>query len=136
MLPVQKLSEKAIIPTRGSEFAAGYDLYAIESQIIYNNSQAIIKIGIATAIPVGYYGRIAPRSSMALKNIFVNGGVIDSDYRGEIKVILFNFGIDYEINAGDRVAQLIIEKIITPEIKIRELTDTPRGDGGFGSTGN
>ena len=89
-------------------------------------------------ILVGNYGRIAPRSGLAAKHMIdVGAGVIDSDYRGEVKVLLFNLGEkDFEVNKGDRVAQLIIEKYtITQMTEVKELDDTVRGAGGFGSTG-
>jgi dUTP pyrophosphatase len=89
-------------------------------------------------IPHGHYGRVAPRSGLAWKkSIDVGAGVIDEDYRGNVGVILFNFGDeDFVIKQGDRVAQLILEKISTPEVEeVDELPETSRGDGGFGSTG-
>lgn len=97
-----------------------------------------IKTDIATAIPSGYYGRVAPRSGLAWKNsIDVGAGVIDEDYRGNVGVILFNHSdVDFKVARGDRIAQLLLEKIITPEVVVvDELVDTERGDGGFGSTG-
>ena len=90
------------------------------------------------ALPPGCYGRVAPRSGLALKkSIDIGAGVIDSDYRGEVGVILFNFGNkDFIVNMGDRIAQLIFEKIKTPKIKeTDELEGTDRGIGGYGSTG-
>lgn len=94
--------------------------------------------GLAFAIPVGNYGRIAPRSGLAAKHsIDVGAGVIDADYRGEVKVLLFNHSdIDFAINEGDRIAQMIIEKYtLTDLVEVQELDDTVRGAGGFGSTG-
>ena len=91
------------------------------------------------AIPVGNYGRVAPRSGLACKNfIDVGAGVVDSDYRGEVKVLLFNFGEqEFKVNPGDRIAQLIIEKYTRTEIEevADDLDNTVRGAGGFGSTG-
>jgi dUTP pyrophosphatase len=103
--------------------------------------KAVIPTGLAMAIPIGNYGRIAPRSGLAAKNfIDVGAGVIDSDYRGEVKVLLFNFSeVDFKVSPGDRVAQLIIEKYTRTEIEEvadgGDLDSTERGEGGFGSTG-
>ena len=90
------------------------------------------------AIPVGNYGRVAPRSGLSVKNfIHVGAGVVDSDYRGELKVLLYNFSdVDFIVNAGDRIAQLIIEKYTPTDVEeVVELELTIRGEGGFGSTG-
>ena len=99
----------------------------------------MISTGISMAIPMGNYGRVAPRSGLAVKNfIDVGAGVIDSDYRGEVKVLLFNFGtVDFTVMPGDRVAQLIIEKYTMTHLEevAGDLETTVRGDGGFGSTG-
>ena len=101
--------------------------------------RALVGTGIALSIPDGLYGRVAPRSGLAVKHcINVGAGVIDPDYTGEVKVVLFNHGTeDFEIKKGDRIAQLILEKCETPMIKeIGLLEETLRGDGGFGSTGS
>mmetsp|Transcript_13926 Transcript_13926/g.23687 ORF Transcript_13926/g.23687 Transcript_13926/m.23687 type:complete len:181 (-) Transcript_13926:125-667(-) len=138
ILKVKKLDPKAMIPQRGSEQAAGYDIYALEEKVVPAKGKALISTGIAMAIPEGNYGRIAPRSGLAAKNfIDVGAGVIDSDYRGEVKVLLFNFGdSDFKVSVHDRVAQLIIEKYTMTEIcEIDDLSSTVRGEGGFGSTG-
>ena len=90
------------------------------------------------AIPEGHYGRVAPRSGLAVKNfIDVGAGVIDCDYRGALGVVLFNHSADdFHIKPGDRIAQLIIEKISTPDVvEVDDLDETARGAGGFGSTG-
>ena len=100
--------------------------------------KALIGTGLAFAIPTGNYGRIAPRSGLAAKNsIDVGAGVIDSDYRGEVKVLLFNLSdVDFTINEGDRCAQMIIEKYTMTQLEeVQDLSDTARGEGGFGSTG-
>ncbi|CDW79960.1 dutpase putaive [Stylonychia lemnae] len=125
-LRVKKLDEKAFIPVKGSEHAAGYDLFSIESTVIAPHEKKLISTGIAMQIPVGNYGRVAPRSGLAVKNfIDVGAGVIDADYRGEVKVLLFNFS-----------TQLIIEKYTRTDVEEAEiLDDTERGEGGFGSTG-
>lgn len=98
----------------------------------------MVGTGLAFGIPEGNYGRIAPRSGLAAKHsIDVGAGVIDSDYRGEVKVLLFNFSdTDFGVSEGDRIAQMIIEKYTqTTLTEVDELDETVRGDGGFGSTG-
>ena len=98
----------------------------------------LIGTGIAMAIPIGNYGRIAPRSGLAAKHMIdVGAGVIDADYRGEVKVLLFNFGeTDFAVSEGDRIAQLIVEKYTQTElVEVTDLSETERGEGGFGSTG-
>lgn len=137
-LPFKKLDENAILPTRGSEHSAGLDLYASQAKVIPAQGFAIVNTGISVAVPEGHYGRIAPRSGLSAKHgIFTLAGVLDSDYRGEIMCILANHSnTDYEIAAGDRIAQLVIEVIISPEpIFVDDLEETVRGVGGLGSTG-
>ncbi|CAG9327221.1 unnamed protein product [Blepharisma stoltei] len=138
-LPVKRLHERAMLPTRGSSEAAGLDLYASEPLIIPSKGRGLAKTGIAIAVPRGHYGRVAPRSGLAVNfGIDVGAGVIDSDYRGEVGVVLFNFGDqDFAVNPGMRIAQLIIEKIEVPDVvEVADLNETVRGDGGFGSTGS
>lgn len=138
MLFVKKLSEFATLPTKGSKLAAGYDLYAAYDYVIKAKGKEMVKTDLQIALPSGCYGRVAPRSGLAWKNfIDVGAGVIDEDYRGPVNVILFNFGEqDFEIKRGDRVAQLICEKIQQTEIKeVEDLNVTERGSNGFGSTG-
>jgi dUTP pyrophosphatase len=137
-LQILKLKENAVIPKRGSDQAAGYDLSSIENVIVKARSKAMIDTGIAIGIPAGCYARVAPRSGLTWKHsIDVGAGVIDADYRDSIRVILFNHSNnDFEVKVGDRIAQLILEKILTPEIEVvSELNETRRGKGGFGSTG-
>ena len=131
------LSPGAIAPTRGSSGAAGYDLYAIEDVVIGQYEFTQVNTGVSVAIPSGYYGRIAPRSGLSAKyGIVIGGGVIDEDYRGELKVLMSCLRGIYDVRKGDRIAQLIIEKIATPELEIVDsLDDTDRGESGFGSTG-
>lgn len=131
------LSPGAIMPTRGSDGAAGYDLYALEDTTINCFQFIPVSTGVAIEIPAGNYGRVAPRSGLAVKHgAVVGAGVIDSDYRGEIKVALATLNGVYEFKKGDRIAQLIIERISTPElVQVDSLDDTDRGDSGFGSTG-
>ncbi|GAA5934272.1 hypothetical protein JCM10213_003748 [Rhodosporidiobolus nylandii] len=135
---VQRLSEAAKLPVRGSALAAGYDLSSAEAKTVPAQGKALISTGLAIAVPEGTYGRIAPRSGLASKHMIDTGaGVIDADYRGEVKVLLFNHAKeDFQVNAGDRIAQLILERIVTPEPQeVASLGDTVRGAGGFGSTG-
>lgn len=137
-LLVKKLSPDATIPTRGSAFAAGYDLYASKAITIPSRGKALVSTDLSIATPEGTYGRVAPRSGLASKNFIDTGaGVIDADYRGEVKVLLFNHSeVDFEVKKGDRVAQLVLERIYTPEIlEVENLEESVRGAGGFGSTG-
>jgi len=136
-LLVQKLSEKATVPTRGSEQAAGYDLYAAHEEVIPACGHAMVKTDIAVAIPKGCYGRIAPRSGLARKHIDLGAGVVDADYRGNVGVIMFNHAKeDLQVKTGDRIAQLILERIcMAPIVEVESLDETARGAKGFGSTG-
>ncbi|XP_041895024.1 deoxyuridine 5'-triphosphate nucleotidohydrolase, mitochondrial isoform X3 [Corvus kubaryi] len=133
-----KLSENAFAPSRGSARAAGYDLYSAYDCVIPPMEKAVVKTDIQIALPSGCYGRVAPRSGLAAKHfIDVGAGVIDEDYRGNVGVVLFNFGKEtFEVKKGDRIAQLICERIYYPELEeVEALDDTERGEGGFGSTG-
>ena len=141
-LQVKKLKENAIIPTYGTEFSAGADLYALEdsSVTIGPNETKFIHTGICLAIPAGYVGLIYARSGLACKKDLAPAnkvGVIDSDYRGEIIVALHNHGGEERIiESGERIAQLVITPYITAEFELaQELDETARGLGGFGSTG-
>ena len=129
--------EDSQAPTRGSDEAAGYDLYSYESETVVPKQIKLIDTGISIRVPEGTYGRIAPRSSVSKKGILINAGVIDRDYRGPVKVMVHNLSNnDYVIKKNDRIAQLILEKIKTPPVElVEELDDTVRGEGGFGSTG-
>ena len=129
--------EDSQAPTRGSDEAAGYDLYSYESETVVPKQIKLIDTGISIRVPEGTYGRIAPRSSVSKKGILINAGVIDRDYRGPVKVMVHNLSNnDYVINKNDRIAQLILEQIKTPPVElVEELDDTIRGEGGFGSTG-
>ncbi|MGG5810986.1 dUTP diphosphatase [Falsiroseomonas sp. CW058] len=141
-LAVMRLTTSAAIPSRGSAGAVGYDLCADLQEAgevtIHPRGRAAIPTGIAVAIPEGLYGRIAPRSGLALKaGVDVFGGVIDPDYRGEIKVILHNSGSEpLTIGHGDRIAQIILERVaVMPVMEVDRLDATVRGSSGFGSTG-
>lgn len=135
-----KVQEHAILPTRATEGAAGYDLSACEDAVIPARGWKMIDTGIAIQIPSDCYARVAPRSGLTLKKGLSTGaGVVDSDYRDSIRVILFNHSdTDVDVQKGDRIAQLIFERIYTPvlkEVTYQTLTNTSRGLGGFGSTG-
>lgn len=132
------LVQNAILPSKSSSGAAGFDLYSVDTKPIPVNKSTIIRTGIQIKLPRNTYGRIAPRSSLAYNfQLDVFAGVIDRDYTGEIQVIMFNFGNNlYNVNAGDRIAQLICEKISYPNIKLTtSLPETERGCQGFGSSG-
>jgi len=138
VLRFAKLTEHAFTPTRGSKLAAGYDLYSAYEYTVPAKGKVLAKTDIQIATPPGCYGRVAPRSGLAHKHfIDVGAGVIDEDYRGNVGVILFNFGTeDFHVSKGDRIAQLIMERIYLPELEeLPTLDDTERGAGGFGSTG-
>lgn len=139
---IKKLNEKAIIPTYGTEFAAGCDLYACmdEDVTIMPHETAFIKTGIALEIPIGYAGLIYARSGLACKSGLAPAnkvGVIDADYRGEIMVALHNHTNEAKtVGVAERVAQLVITPYIVAAFnEVDELNDTVRGEGGFGSTG-
>lgn len=141
-MKVKLLHPAAKAPTRGSSQAAGLDLCSVEQLFIWPGERKVVSTGLSIEIPPGFYGQIAPRSGLAVKSgIMTMAGVIDSDYRGEIKVVLYNSATrpllpKFEISPGDRIAQLIL--LATPAFPIEvvtELSDTVRADGGFGSTG-
>ncbi|KAH9843950.1 dUTP pyrophosphatase [Rhodofomes roseus] len=137
-LLIKRLSPKAKLPTRGSALAAGYDLYSAERKVIPARGKALIDTQISIAVPAGTYGRVAPRSGLASKFMIDTGaGVIDADYRGVVYVLLFNLSDqDFQVEEGDRVAQLILERVVTPDVlEVQDLDETLRGAGGFGSTG-
>jgi len=137
-LLVKLLSDRARLPERKSELAAGYDIFSAEDVTVPAGGKATVATDVAVAIPAGHYGRVAPRSSLAAAaHIAVGAGVIDADYRGAVGVVLFNHGPDpFVVRRGDRIAQLILERISTPPVRaVTELPPTVRGAGGFGSTG-
>ena len=138
-IKIKKLHEDAVIPVKGSDYAAGYDLYAINDEVIYPHNTTKVSTGLAIEIPEGYFGGVFARSGLASKRVLDQQtvGVIDSDYRGEIIVLLHNDTDTYQlVNKGDRIAQLVIMPYLSVEFEEAEnLNDTERGDGGFGSTG-
>lgn len=133
----KKLNELAKTPTRGSDFAAGYDLYATEAYTLQPLERKLFKTGIAMAISSGLYGRIAPRSGLAFKSgIDTMAGVIDEDYRGDVGVILINLSDKpFEVKVGDKIAQIIFEHYNPSTFQeVAELPTSVRSAGGFGST--
>ena len=139
---IKKLNENAILPTYGSEFSAGADLYACmeEPLTIEAGKTRLVHTGIAMEIPEGYVGLIYARSGLATKRGLAPAnkvGVIDSDYRGEIMVALYNQGETAQIiEQGERIAQIVLTPYLRAEFETaEELSDTARGAGGFGSTG-
>lgn len=140
---IKKLKPNAIIPTYGTEYAAGADLYACldEAVTINPGETEFIKTGLAIEIPAGYAGLVFARSGLSCRQGLAPAnkvGVIDADYRGEIMVALHNHSKELRtINSGDRIAQLVITPFLTANfIETNELNATVRGAGGFGSTGN
>ena len=139
---VKKLNDKAILPTYGSPYSAGADLYACmdENVTIHPGETVMIKTGLAMEIPEGFAGLIYARSGLATKKGLAPAnkvGVIDADYRGEIMVLLINFSqTDFVINDGERIAQMVIAKHENAEfIEVETLDETERGAGGYGHTG-
>jgi len=143
----RKLNEDAKIPTYGTNQSIGMDVSSCEDTIIEPHCWKVVKTGLSVSWsgnsvnfedPSNYYLRIAPRSGLAVKHgIFINAGVIDCDYRGEIGVVVHNSGKhEFEVKKGDRIAQAILERATRPKIlEVNELTETERGGRGFGSTG-
>ena len=144
ILKIKKLSKKAKTPTRGSAEAAGLDLYAVLDEDVLSippHSTKPVNIQIAIEIPKGTFGAIYARSGLATKKslALINSvGVIDSDYRGPVIVALHNFSDEEKtIENGERIAQLVITPYLNLDIEeVEELTDSERGEGGFGSTGS
>ena len=142
-LNIKKLNDDAKIPTYGSDYAAGLDIYSAVDLDIPSNTRKLISTGISISWngddDKNYYLRIAPRSGLSVKNnIDIGAGVVDYDYRGEIFICFINNGsTTYSIKKGDRIAQAILEKINRFDIiqEVQELEETNRGGAGFGSTG-
>lgn len=134
---VKKLVKDAKLPVRSHYDDAGMDFFSVEDAVIEAGSYHAIKTGIALEIPYSFVGLVWEKSGLAHKGIKTVGGVIDAGYRGEIMIQLRNFSnIDHKISKGDKVAQLIIQKIEMPElVEVDKLSDTARGEGRFGSTG-
>jgi dUTP pyrophosphatase len=138
LLHFKRLDPQATLPTRGSQSSAGLDIYSLEDVTIGPGGRSLARTGLSVAVPQGFYGRVAPRSGLAVKQgLDVLAGVIDSDYRGELLCLLYNTGdTPITLPAQSKICQLIIEKIVTPEaVWSDDLSETTRGAGGFGSTG-
>lgn len=136
-LPCKKLDSKALIPTRAHPDDAGLDLYGLETVELLPGQGRMLRTGIALEIPAGTVGIIKDRSSLGKKGLKVAGGVVDAGYRGEVQVILWNWSQEsVTLNAGERIAQMVILPILVPApVEVKELSDSARGAGGFGSTG-
>ena len=133
---IARTHEDARLPTKGSEFAAGWDIYALE------DTEVLYRTGLHVAIPIGYEGQVRARSSLGKKGLIPPHGIgtIDADYRGELFVMMtwIGKGDSYVISAGERIAQILITPIPRSqfiEVKFDDLGETERGEGGFGSTG-
>ena len=145
MVKIKRLNDQAQKPTRADEHSAGYDLYAVVDKPdgrdwIWPGETLVVGSGYAFEIPEGYFGAVYPRSGLSTNHgiCLANGvAVIDSSYRGEVKIPLYNASKKkYMVQKGDRVAQIIIEPYLRDELtESEELTQTERGDGGFGHTG-
>lgn len=132
------MSENATLPVRSSSGAVGYDLASAKVVVVPARGKALCPTDLSIRVPAGTYGRIAPRSGLAWKHhIDIGAGVIDQDYRGNVGIVLFNHAeTDFKVEVGDRVAQLVLEKIALAEVvEVTDLEETTRGSGGFGSTG-
>ena len=140
-MEVVRLQPTAILPSRGSAHAAGFDLYSVDHYVVFPGQRVVVSTGIGLQkLPDGTYGRIAPRSGLAVKHgLDTLAGVVDPDYRGEIKVVLINTAmrVPFVIKPGYRIAQLILEKYELADVVevANPIVDTERGDAGFGSTG-
>jgi dUTP pyrophosphatase len=140
-LRIVRLDERAILPTRAHAGDAGLDLYALDALRLGPGERAPVSTGIAVEIPVGQAGLVLPRSGLAARHgiALVNApGLIDSGYRGELRVLLLNTDREqtFSLRAGDRIAQLVLVEIRTPvPIEVDELDRSERGEGGFGSSG-
>ncbi len=135
---MQKAHKEAVMPCYANFGDAGLDLFSSEDAIIHAGEQALINTGIKMAIPKGYVGLIWDKSGLAAKShLKTMAGVIDSSYRGEVKVVLRNHGkTNFKVDKNTKIAQMLIQSIISAEIEeSEELDDTSRGEGGFGSTG-
>lgn len=142
VVKVAKTDRDARMPTKGSEHAAGWDLYCLEDTVVNFRSSVKLRTGLRVAIPEGFEGQVRARSSLGSKGLILphSIGTIDADYRGELFVLMtwIGKGESYEVKSGERIAQLVIAPI--PDVQFTEvdegeLGETERGDGGFGSTG-
>jgi len=135
---VKRLHPAAKLPARGSDWSAGADLFCLEAFTLEPGERKAAPTGLIVEIPPGWYGRVAPRSGLAVRHgIDTLAGIVDPDFRGELIVVIINLG-DATVNfkAGERIAQLVIERAaICDYVLTEDLSETARGDGGFGSTG-
>lgn len=148
-LLVYKLDDRAKLPTRAHAQDAGIDLYSIETRFIPKGTTNVVKTGVAIRIPDGYIGKLFDRSSMARDGLLVGGGVIDAGYTGEVSVVIHNLtygyeskgamseeGMGYWVHEGQKIAQLVVSQIETPEVvQVHKLWNSERGEKGFGSSG-
>ncbi|MBS3092877.1 dUTP diphosphatase [Candidatus Pacearchaeota archaeon] len=139
-LKIKKLYDQAILPSYAHEGDAGMDLFSAHDYVLAPGDRTLVETGISVEVPEGYELQIRPRSGLALKHglsIVNSPGTIDSGYRGQVGVILINHGQEvYEVRTGDKIAQGVMSKIERVVIEeVEELSDTSRGTGGFGSTG-
>ncbi|OYT41465.1 deoxyuridine 5'-triphosphate nucleotidohydrolase [Candidatus Pacearchaeota archaeon ex4484_26] len=137
---IKRLSKDAIIPKKAYEHDAGFDLHAAENIVLKPLERKLVKTGIALELPKGYHAEIRPRSGLALKHgitILNTPATIDTGYRGEIMIILANLGNEpFEVNKGERIAQLVFSQVHNVNLKeVEELSETQRGEKGFGSSG-
>ncbi|HIH12989.1 TPA: dUTP diphosphatase [Candidatus Woesearchaeota archaeon] len=137
MIKIKKLSPSAILPCYAHPHDAGMDLFTCERLTLLPGERKLVLTGIAMAIPSGYVGLIWDKSGMAAKGLKTMGGVIDSGYRGEIKIVVHNLSDQsFTFEAGTKVAQMLIQPVEQKKLlEVEELEDTSRGEGGFGSTG-
>jgi len=141
---VKLLDDGSVIPFKADPGCAGYDVFSSQDILIAKGKRELVPLGIAVQVPEYYYLRVAPRSGLSVKGIDIGAGVIDSSYRGEVKVLVINnTDDDFIVLEGDKIAQLIMERCANAEIDIccdsdsdDDLDKTSRGDKGFGSTGN
>lgn len=139
-MKIKKLNSDAVIPEYQSSGAAGFDFHATNELVLKKGERGIVQTGLAVALQSGYELQVRPRSGLAFKHgisIVNTPGTVDSDYRGEVKIILINHGDeDFEVKKGERVAQGVIKEVIQAQIiEVDELDSTERGEAGFGSTG-
>ena len=138
---VTKLDNDAVIPTYAKPGDAGADLYSISDLVLSPGERALVKTGIAIALPNGYVGLVHPRSGLGLKNgisVVNTPGTIDAGYRGEIGVVLINHDLheSFQVKKGDRIAQLVVQKVENAQFKmVNQLPESERAAGGYGSTG-
>jgi dUTP pyrophosphatase len=137
LLPVRRLEDGAILPTRAHADDAGLDLYAVEDVVVEPGTGRMIRTGVAVAVPVGHVGLVCDRSSLAKRGLKTAGGVIDAGYRGELGVVVWNLSRESQhVKKGERCAQMLVIPIATPApVDSADLGETARGAGGFGSTG-